>query len=54
MERTVIAYTLMALLIVAGIGIGLFLRRNSRERSLRRRLAREKFQREARAQAAGH
>jgi hypothetical protein len=48
MERTLIAYILMALLIAAGIGMGLHLRRNSRERSIRRRRARVSFQREVR------
>ena len=49
MERTIIAYILMALLIAGGIGLGLYLRRNSRSRVLRRDRAREKFQREAKA-----
>ena len=51
MERTLIAYFLMALLIAAGIGIGLYLRHNSYQLSLRRQRAREKFQREAKAVA---
>lgn len=53
MERTIIAYLLMAALIAAGIGIGLYLRHNSRERSYRRRIVRENFQRESRAETKG-
>ena len=51
MERTIFAYGLMALLVAAGIFIGLYLRRNSRELSMRRQIVRQKFQREARAMA---
>lgn len=49
MERTLLAYSLMAFLIMAGIVIGIFLRRSSRELSVRRQRARQKFQRQARA-----
>lgn len=53
MERTLIAYSLMALLVVAGVVIGLYLRRSSRELTLRRQRAREKFQRQATTLANG-
>lgn len=53
MERTIFAYSLMALFVVAGLIIGLHLRHNSRERSLQREIARQKFQRQARAVADG-
>lgn len=49
MTRTLIAYGLMALLIAAGLGFGLYLRRNSRERWYRRLRDREKLKREAAA-----
>jgi hypothetical protein len=41
----------MALLVLAGVVIGLYLRHNSRERSMQRRLARAKSQRKARTVA---
>lgn len=53
MERTIIAFSLMAVLVFAGIWIGVHLRRNSRERLEQRRQARGKFQRQAKAIAAG-
>ena len=49
MTRTIVAYGLMAVLIAAGLGIGLWLRRNSRERWYRRLRDRERSQREAAA-----
>ncbi len=49
MERTIIAYMLMALLIAGGVALGFYLRRNSRDRVLRRDRARAKFQRDAKA-----
>jgi hypothetical protein len=52
LERTIIAYSLMAILVAAGIAIGLYLRRNSRERSIARQRAREKFMRKERTAAA--
>jgi len=39
MVRTLVAYGLMVLLIAGGLGLGLYLRRDSRERWARRRLA---------------
>jgi ABC-type bacteriocin/lantibiotic exporter with double-glycine peptidase domain len=53
MERTIIAFSLMALLVLAGLWIGIHLRRNSRQRFEQRRQARGKFQRQARAVAVG-
>lgn len=53
MERTIIAFSVMTLLVLAGLWIGVHLRRNSRERFTQRRLAREKFQRQAKAVATG-
>lgn len=53
MERTIIAFSLMALLVLASVLIGLSLRRHSRQRFAQRRHARSKFQREARAVASG-
>ena len=52
MERTIIAYSLMAFLIAASVLIGLHLRRNSRERLMLRDEARGRARREAKAAAA--
>lgn len=48
MDRTVIAFMLMALLVGAGVGFGLYLSHNSRNRSIRRERARDKLRRDAR------
>ena len=53
MERTIFAFSLMAVLALAGLWIGVHLRRNSRERFTQRQLAREKLQRQAKAVADG-
>ncbi len=53
MERTLIAFILMALLVAAGIGFGLYLRHNSNARSYRRGLARDQARRVANAKAKG-
>ena len=50
-ERTIIAYVLMAILVAAGIGVGLYLRHNSRERVIRRHAARKQSARQARSVA---
>jgi hypothetical protein len=52
MERTLVAYCLMAFLILAGGFIGLHLRRNSRQRWLNRQRARQTARRQAKAAAA--
>lgn len=53
MERTIIAFALMALLLVAGIAVGLYLRHNSRARTILRDAARDRARWEARADDAG-
>lgn len=52
MQQTLIAFSLMALVVVAGVVIGFYLRHNVLERSIRRGIARENFQREAIAVSA--
>lgn len=52
MDRQLIAYFLIALILAGAVGIALYLRHHDRGRTIARQRARDKIRREARSEAA--